>query len=147
MSPDKYFTEKQKSDMIAAIQDAEKDTSGEIRIHIENHSRKSSLDRAAQVFAELEMHKTALRNGVLIYVALQDHSLAILGDIGINQKVPSDFWNNVKEQLVQSFKAGQISEGICQAVRTVGKQLKTLFPYQSDDVNELSDDISFGKDK
>ena len=147
MSPDKYFTEKQKSDMVAAIQDAEKDTSGEIRIHIENHSRKAPLDRAAQVFAELEMHKTALRNGVLIYVALKDHTLAIIGDIGINQKVPSDFWNNVKEQLVHSFKEGKVSEGLSEAVRTVGKQLKTLFPYQSDDVNELSDDISFGKDK
>lgn len=129
--------------MVAAIQQAEKDTSGEIRVHIENHSKIKVLDRAADVFAELKMHKTALRNGVLIYVALLDHQLAILGDAGINTKVPSNFWDSIKNNMVEKFKQGLITEGICEAVIAAGEQLKTYFPYQEDDVNELPDDISF----
>ena len=92
MKPSDFFTPAQKTAMVAAIRQAEKDTSGEIRIHFENHCRKNVLDRAAQVFADLKMHKTALRNGVLIYVALEDKQLAILGDAGINAKVPDHFW-------------------------------------------------------
>lgn len=129
--------------MVTAIQQAEKDTSGEIRIHFENHSSQNTLDRAAQVFAELKMHKTALRNGVLIYIALKDHKLAILGDAGINAKVPEDFWDAIKNQMVNKFKTGQICEGVCEAVIAAGHQLKTFFPCQPDDINELSNDISF----
>lgn len=143
MSPSKYFTSEQKDAMVAAIQQAEKDTSGEIRIHFENHTRKAVLDRAAQVFAELKMHKTAQRNGVLVYVALEDHKLAILGDAGINAKVPADFWDEIKNSMVEKFKAGQVCEGVCEAVIAAGQQLKAFFPYQTDDVNELPDDISF----
>lgn len=143
MSPSKYFTSEQKDAMVAAIQQAEKDTSGEIRIHFENHMRKAVLDRAAQVFAELKMHKTAQRNGVLVYVALEDHKLAILGDAGINAKVPADFWDEIKNRMVEKFKAGQVCEGVCEAVIAAGQQLKAFFPYQTDDVNELPDDISF----
>lgn len=143
MSPSKYFTSEQKDAMVAAIQQAEKDTSGEIRIHFENHTRKAVLDRAAQVFAELKMHKTAQRNGVLVYVALEDHKLAILGDAGINAKVPADFWDEIKNRMVEKFKAGEVCEGVCEAVIAAGEQLKAFFPYQADDVNELPDDISF----
>ena len=143
MAPSKYFTAEQKAKMVAAIQEAEKNTSGEIRIHFENHTSKAILDRAAEVFAELKMHKTALRNGVLIYVALRDHQLAVLGDAGINAKVPDDFWNEIKNGMVEKFKAGQICEGVCEAVRAAGFQLKAFFPYQAEDINELSDDISF----
>ena len=143
MSPEKSFTKEQKEAMVAAIQQAEKDTSGEIRVHIENRSKIKVLDRAADVFAELKMHKTALRNGVLIYVALLDHQLAILGDAGINTKVPSNFWDSIKNNMVEKFKQGLITEGICEAVIAAGEQLKTYFPHQADDVNELPDDISF----
>ncbi|MEG0797096.1 MAG: TPM domain-containing protein [Odoribacter sp.] len=143
MSPSKYFTQEQKAAILAAIQQAEKDSSGEIRVHFENHTSKEILDRAAQVFADLKMHKTALRNGILIYIALEDKKLAILGDAGINAKVPKDFWDDIKSNMVEKFKNNQICEGVCEAVITAGKQLKTYFPYQSDDVNELSDDISF----
>lgn len=143
MSPSKYFTPEQKEAMVAAIQQAEKDTSGEIRVHFENHTRKAVLDRAAQVFAELKMHKTAKRNGVLVYVALEDHKLAILGDAGINAKVPADFWDKIKNRMVEKFKAGQVCEGVCEAVIAAGQQLKAFFPYEANDVNELSDDISF----
>ncbi len=89
------------------------------------------------------MHKTALRNGVLIYVALQDHQLAILGDAGINAKVPDHFWDNIKNQMIEQFKAGKVCEGLCQAVLAVGQQLKTYFPCTENDINELPDDISF----
>ena len=143
MSPEKSFTKEQKEAMVAAIQQAEKDTSGEIRVHIENRSKIKVLDRAADVFAELKMHKTALRNGVLIYVALLDHQLAILGDAGINSKVPAGFWDSIKTNMIEKFKQGLITEGICEAVLAAGEQLKSYFPYQDDDVNELPDDISF----
>ena len=112
MSPEKSFTKEQKEAMVAAIQQAEKDTSGEIRVHIENRSKIKVLDRAADVFAELKMHKTALRNGVLIYVALLDHQLAILGDAGINSKVPAGFWDSIKTNMIEKFKQGLITEGI-----------------------------------
>lgn len=143
MSPSKFFSPEQKTAMTEAIQQAEKNTSGEIRIHIENHCKKEALDRASQVFAELKMHKTDLRNGVLVYIALNDHKLAILGDAGINAKVADDFWDAIKNSMVKKFKSGDICEGICEAVLAVGLQLKTYFPYQTDDKNELSDDISF----
>lgn len=129
--------------MVAAIQQAEKATSGEIRVHIENHCRKNVLDRAADVFAQLKMHKTAARNGVLVYVALEDRKLAILGDAGINAKVPANFWEGIKIRMVEQFKQGLITEGIREAVLSAGNALKTYFPYQTDDKNELPDDISF----
>ena len=129
--------------MVAAIQQAEKATSGEIRVHIENHCRKNVLDRAADVFAQLKMHKTAAQNGVLVYVALEDRKLAILGDAGINAKVPANFWEGIKIRMVEQFKQGLITEGIREAVLSAGNALKTYFPYQTDDKNELPDDISF----
>ena len=131
MSPEKAFTQQQKDAMVAAIKQAEKDTSGEIRVHIENRSKIDVLDRAAE------------RNGVLIYVALLDHKSAILGDAGINAKVPADFWDSIMKNMVAKFKEGKITEGICEAVITAGEQLKVYFPYQTDDVNELPDEISF----
>ena len=147
MSPEKYFTQVQKDAMISAIQQAEKDTSGEIRIHFENRCSKEALDRAVEVFAELRMHKTELRNGVLVYVALEDKKLAIIGDVGINVKVPEDFWNEIKNRMVAHFKAGEVCEGICEAVIEAGHQLKQYFPCKENDVNELPDDLSFSKEK
>lgn len=143
MTPSKYFTPKQKAAMVDAIAQAEKNTSGEIRVHFENHCKRDVLDCAAQTFADLKMHKTAQRNGVLIYVALQDKKLAILGDAGINAKVADNFWDEIKTRMVSRFKAGEICEGVCEAVLSAGQQLKKYFPYQADDVNELSDEISF----
>ena len=138
-----YFTEKEKAAMIAAIQEAEMDTSGEIRIHIEKHTSKTALDRAAQVFANLKMHKTALRNGILLYIAMDDRKLAILGDAGINAKVDPGFWDKIINDLISSFRQGNTCPGICRAVKAVGKELKAFFPHAKDDINELSDDISF----
>lgn len=143
LKAEKYFTSEQKEMMVRAIEDAEKDCSGEVRIHIENHSKGDVLDRAADVFAKLEMHKTALRNGVLIYVAIEDHTFAIIGDAGINSKVPANFWDEIKDEMAKRFREGKIAEGVSEAVRRAGLELKKFFPYQKDDVNELPDDISF----
>ena len=143
MHPSKRFTSEEKERIIQAIRDAEKNTSGEIRVHIENHCPKAALDQAAQMFAELKMHKTALRNGVLIYLALQDRQFAIIGDAGINAKVPDNFWDSTKSLMLEQFRQGELCNGLCRGIQEVGRQLKNLFPYQSDDVNELPDEISF----
>jgi len=143
----KFFTTDQKQQIVGAIKNAELNTSGEIRVHIENHCKKEVLDRAAVVFASLKMHKTKLRNGVLFYLAIKDHKFAILGDGGINAVIPDDFWDNTKEMMQQKFKEGEFTEGLSSGIKMAGEHLKTHFPYQSDDVNELDDDISFGEIK
>lgn len=135
---------KQRQRLVEAIQKAERNTSGEIRVHIENSCSEELMDRAAFLFEKLQMHKTELRNGVLFYVAMKDRVFAILGDAGINSKVPEGFWDSIKERMTLLFQnndpVGAIETGILMA----GEQLKAHFPYQADDVNELSDDISFG---
>lgn len=145
MSPEKQFTETQKAAMVAAIQEAEKETSGEIRIHFDRHCGSSAFESATRTFARLKMHQTTQKNGVLIYVALEDKKLAIIGDSGINEKVPDNFWDKIKDRMIERFRAGEICEGVCEAVMETGLQLKQYFPYQKDDVNELPDDISFQK--
>ncbi len=130
--------------IVEAIKEAERNTSGEIRVHLESRSKKELPKRAAEVFNELEMQKTELRNGVLFYVAVKDKTYAIIGDKGINDQVPDDFWVEIKDNMLTDFKSGNFGEGIAKAIIEAGKQLKVHFPYQKDDVNELSDDISIG---
>jgi len=139
------FTDQEQQQIREAIQEAELNTSGEVKVHIENLCKEDTMDRAAFIFEKLEMHKTELRNGVLIYLALKDRKFAILGDIGINQKVPEGFWNSTSELMLNSFKSGDFLNGLIKGVKEAGLQLKAHFPYQKDDKNELSDDISFGK--
>jgi len=141
----KFFTSDQKQQIISAIKDAELNTSGEIRVHIENRCKKEVLDRAAAVFATLKMHKTKLRNGVLFYLAIKDQKFAILGDGGINAVIPDDFWDKIKEMMQHKFKEGEFTVGLSSGIKMAGEQLKAHFPYQSDDINELDDDISFGE--
>ena len=145
MSVQKYFTEENKLQITNAIRVAETNTSGEIRVHIESKCKGDVLDQAAYVFEKLEIHKTELRNGVLFYLAVDDHKFAILGDAGINQKVPEDFWESIKEEMLINFKDEHYSDGLAEGIVKAGEQLKEHFPYQDDDVNELSDEISFGK--
>jgi len=128
----------------AAIAAAEKNTSGELRVHLEKVCTEDPVQRAIAVFEKLGMQRTAARNGVLIYVALQSNQLAIIGDKGINEKVPSDFWDSTRDLMIQHFKEGQITIGLCAAISEAGKQLAAYFPYQDNDQNELSNDISFG---
>ena len=147
MSVQKYFTEENKLQITNAIRVAETNTSGEIRVHIEKHCKGDVLDQAAYVFEKLAIHKTELRNGVLFYLAVDDHKFAILGDAGINEKVEEDFWESTKELVLEKLKEGKYAEGLALGIIKAGEQLKANFPYQTDDVNELSDEISFGKDK
>jgi uncharacterized membrane protein len=139
------LTEEEEKLIVNAISVAEKRSSGEIRVHIETRCKGDALDRGADLFFELGMEKTRDRNGVLIYVALQDRKLAILGDAGINKVVPDGFWDNAKELMLTHFKQDRIAEGIEQAVLLAGEQLSTYFPFKSDDSNELSNQISRGE--
>ena len=145
MNVQEYFTEENKLQIVNAIRVAELNTSGEVRIHIEKFCKGDVLDQATYAFEKLEMHKTQLRNGVLFYLAIEDHKFAILGDAGVNQKVSEDFWEKAKEVVLSNFKEGKLTEGLTKGILMAGEQLKEHFPYQSDDKNELSDDISFGE--
>lgn len=145
MSVHNYFSDENKLQITNAIRVAETNTSGEIRVHIEKHCKDDVLDRAAYIFEKLEMHKTALRNGVLFYLAVEDRKFAILGDGGINRKVAENFWESTKETVIAKLKEGLFAEGLADGIVMAGEQLKAHFPYQDDDVNELSDEISFGK--
>lgn len=147
MSAEKYFSEENKLQISNAIRVAETNTSGEIRVHIEKHCKADVLDRAAYIFDKLEMQKTKLRNGVLFYLAIEDRKFAILGDAGINEKVPENFWDDIKEEAIAKFKEDFFADGLVDGIIKAGEQLKAHFPYQDDDVNELSDEISFGENK
>jgi uncharacterized membrane protein len=140
-----YFSEKDKLEIENAIRAAELNTSGEIRVHVEKHCREDVLDRAAHIFEKLQMQKTELRNGVLFYLAIEDHKFAILGDAGINQKVQDNFWEEIKDEMASFFKEGNFTGGLSNGILKAGEQLKIHFPYQTDDVNELPDEISFGQ--
>ncbi|MCB0401646.1 MAG: TPM domain-containing protein [Flavobacteriales bacterium] len=139
------FTQAEQQQIVAAIKTAEKNTSGEIRVHIERNCKEDVLDHAAFMFEKLEMHQTELRNGVLIYLAVEDRQLAILGDVGINLKVPKGFWDATRDVMLSHFKSGNYALGLSEGILKAGEQLKTHFPYEKDDVNELSDEISFGE--
>lgn len=143
--PENHFLKTDKARIVAAIREAEKNTSGEIRVHIESYCPESVMDRAAHYFKTLKMHQTALRNGVLFYLAYKDRKFAILGDAGINARVPVGFWDDIKEEMLAMFRIGDFAGGLEKGILMAGQQLKTHFPYQKDDVNELSDEISFGQ--
>lgn len=139
------FTKTEEQKIVDAIKAAEKNTSGEIRVHIEKRCKKDPYAEAVEVFERLGMTETEQRNGVLILVALEDHKFAIIGDKGINEKVPVVFWEQTKEVMITHFKEGSIAEGIAAGIANAGKQLQAFFPYQTNDENELNDDISYGK--
>jgi len=144
-NPSSTFSIEQKELITNSIKNAELNTSGEIRVHIENSCSEDVMDRAAYWFASLKMHKTELRNGVLFYLALNDKKFAILGDKGINAAVPENFWNEVKETMLPYFAEGNFAEGLSKGILMAGEKLKEFFSYQKNDINELNDEISFGK--
>ena len=145
ISAKNFFTKEERTQIVAAIKEAERNTSGEIRVHIENKCPGDVLDRATYWFEKMGMHKTELRNGVLFYLAVKSRKFAIIGDEGINKTVPDDFWNNIKVRMAHQFQQGDFAKGLVRGILDAGDALKKYFPHQSDDVNELSDDISFGK--
>ena len=145
MKASTFFSMEQQAQILAAVKEAEMETSGEIRIHIESSLKGDVLDRAAWLFKKLGMHKTAERNGVLFYLAVNHRQFAILGDAGINAKVPAGFWDDISELLKRNFKEGKFTEGLSEGILLAGEHLKMHFPHKADDVNELPDEISFDK--
>ena len=130
--------------IVEAIRMAEKNTSGEIRVHIEKTTSKAPFDRALEVFYELKMNQTQLQNGVLFYFAVEDQTFAICGDKGINDVVAADFWDCTKDKMTEQFKAGNFKQGIVDGILNAGEQLKKNFPWSEGDTNELSNEISKG---
>ncbi|MGE5424359.1 MAG: TPM domain-containing protein [Syntrophothermus sp.] len=145
MTAKDFFTKEEEKAIGLAIATAESETSGEIRVHIENVCRGEVLDRAVFVFKQLNMHKTEQRNGILIYVAVKSQKFAIIGDAGINKMVPADFWDKIKERMQQLFQKKEFANGLCYGIYKAGEHLKQYFPFQQNDKNELSDEISYGK--
>ena len=139
-----FLTQEEEQEIVEAIRVAEKNTSGEIRIHIEKSTSKIPYERALEVFHELKMDETQLQNGVLIYLAVNDKTFAICGDKGINDVVPADFWDCTRDAMVIQFKQNQYKQGLVDGILKAGEQLKKHFPWASDDTNELSNEISKG---
>jgi uncharacterized membrane protein len=147
MKASTFFSKEQQAQILASVKEAELETSGEIRVHIETSLNGDVLDRAAWLFRKMGMDKTAERNGVLFYLVVSDRKFAIIGDAGINAKVPAGFWDDISEVLKKDFKEGKFTEGLVEGIIMAGNQLKTHFPHRLEDVNELPDDISFDKIK
>ncbi|MGJ8742997.1 TPM domain-containing protein [Polaribacter sp.] len=139
-----FLTKEEEQEIISAIRIAEKNTSGEIRVHIESSTEKDHYERALEVFYLLKMNNTKDANAVLVYVAVDDKKFVICGDAGINKVVPKDFWNSTKEIIQKEFVKGNFKEGIVQGILKAGKELQVHFPWAVDDTNELTNDISKG---
>ncbi len=140
-----FFSPEQKKSILDAIVHAEKNTSGEIRVHIENFCLGDPLRRGTKVFHSLGISKTELKNGVLFYLAVKSKKFAIVGDTGIDKVVPANFWDAIKEQMKNDFAKGNFAEGLCTGIKAAGDQLKAHFPMKDGDKNELSNEISFRK--
>lgn len=139
-----FLSAEEEQDIVNAILEAEKNTSGEIRVHIEASAKIDHFSRAQQVFHFLKMDNTKDENGVLIYVAVDDRKFVIYGDKGIDKAVPRGFWESTKETIAHHFKQGDFKQGIVDGILKAGKELEDHFPWQHDDTNELSDEISKG---
>lgn len=140
-----FLSKKDEEEIIEAIREAESNTSGEVRVHLEKTTGDMDIfDRAMEVFHMLKMDNTKHDNGVLIYVAVDDHNFVIYGDKGINDVVPDDFWESTKDAIVAKFKKGEFKQGLVDGILTAGQQLKKHFPYSDDTRDELSNEISKG---
>ena len=147
MEAEKIISPDERTKIKSAVESAEKITSGQIRIFVEDFCKVDVLDRAAHVFRKLKMHHTKDRHGVLIYVSMVDHKFAIIGDAGIHKHVKDDFWNKIKEEMTAHFLQNHIAGGIIHAINEAGKALSQHFPHKKNGTNELSDDIIFGDGK
>lgn len=139
-----FLTKEEELAIVEAIRMAENATSGEIRVHLEKTTSMEPFDRAMEVFHDLNMDATALKNGVLIYVAVKDKAFIICGDKGINDVVPNDFWDCTKDIMMAQFKSGNFKQGLIEGIARAGEQLQKYFPFQENDNNELSNEISRG---
>ncbi len=141
---DKLLSDEEKEQIVQSIKNAESRSSGEIRVHIEYLCQTEPLKRAKEVFEKLGMANTEEKNGVLIYVSVGNRKLAVIGDSGINNKVSPEFWHQVKEQIKGELARGQFCQGICLGIGLIGEKLKELSPHRPEDIDELSDEPSFG---
>ncbi len=140
-----FFSAEQTKQIESAIRSAEENTSGEIRVHIENRCRGEAYDYALGIFHKHGMHKTLLRNAVLFYVAVKDKKFAVIGDEGIHKNVPEGFWATVRDKVLENFKSEKFTEGLCEGIAMTGKELKKYFQHADADENELSNEVTFGK--
>lgn len=140
-----FFTDEQRKALQESIEASERRCSGEIRVHLSAKCKGDVLAEAQKVFTSLNMHKTAERNAVLIYIAPADKKLAIVGDKGINERVPEGFWDQAFEAMRNAFAEGRYTEGLQAAIHMAGEQLQHFFPYEASDRNELNNDISYGE--
>jgi uncharacterized membrane protein len=145
-SASRFFTEEQKQAIQQAIAEAELNTSGEIRVHVDERCKGDVVPWAQKIFASLGMNHTRERNAVLFYLAVRDRKFAIIGDQGIHQRVPDGFWDGMRDRMQEKFAGQQFTEGLCEGIREAGQALKTHFPYRSDDRNELSNEVTFNTD-
>ncbi len=145
--PKEFFSAKDKEQIVQSIRDAERETSGEVRVFVESRNPMVNvMDRATEIFFDLKMQNTEHRNAVLLYIAMKDKELALFGDEGIYEKVGAEFWNSEVKNMIARFSKENISDGIEQCLQHIGQTLKEKFPYEADtDKNELPDDIVFGK--
>ena len=140
---EQFLSKQEEQEIVDAIRVAEKKTSGEIRVHLEPTTGKLDIfDRAMEVFHMLKMDNTKQSNGVLIYVAVEDRNFVIYGDQGINDVVPTDFWESTKDRIVAQFKKNNFKQGLIDGILIAGEQLQKHFPWDETDINELPDNIS-----
>lgn len=144
---EKIFTPDIRRRVKEAIKKAEKITSGEIRIYVEDRCLEDVMDHAAFIFSKLKMHETKLRNGVLFYLAIEDHKLAVLGDAGINAKTREGFWQTIREHVISKFTENNFGDGLVEGIEMASREMSEYFPPGIKDINELPDDIAFGNEK
>lgn len=146
MNIEAFLSPDQEKAIAEAIAEAERQTSGEIKVHIDLTCTGDALERTREVFAEMKMHETRFRNGVLIYIATDDHKLAIYGDEGIHQCVGNTFWQAEIDLMVSHFKQGEYQQGLTEVIRQIGEKLRENFPFdQKGDTNELDNEVTYGK--
>lgn len=138
-----FLSAKEEIQIISAIKKVEKNTSGEIRVHVDEESESDSLTRAQNAFKALNMHETKSRNGVLFYISAVEKEFAIWGDIGIDKVTPDDFWNKIKDTVLGHFQRSEYVDGLVKGIEMAGESLKKYFPYEDDDIDELPDEISY----
>lgn len=139
---DHFFSKDDEHRIVNAVKEAEGHTSGEIRVHLENHTDEPNLEHAKHIFEKVGMTKTELRNGVLFYLAVKDHQFSIIGDKGIDEVTPEDFWDHIRDLMQNKFREGKFTEGLIEGIQEAGHALKKYFPREDDDTNELTDEIS-----
>ena len=140
-----FLTKEEEQAIVEAIRMAEKNTSGEIRVHIEKTTSIDAYERAMEVFHLLKMHETQHKNGVLLYFAVKDKNFVICGDKGINDVVPTDFWDSTRDIMTSHFKNGDFKQGLVDGITKAGAQLQKYFPFEDGDTDELSNEISLGE--